>query len=74
MRRLREVGAAVTTRRRWSRFALRAVALLAVALMLTVTVVLAPAASVPLVAESETKDCTLLAVHEMALPPGLLSV
>ena len=35
MRRLREVGAAVTTRRRWSRFALRAVALLAVALMLS---------------------------------------
>src|SRR6185503_5096408 len=36
MRRLREkVGAAVTTRRRWSRFALRAVALAAVALMLS---------------------------------------
>ncbi len=35
MRRLREVGAAVTTRRRWSRFALRAVALSAVALMLS---------------------------------------
>ncbi len=35
MRRLREVGAAVTMRRRWSRFALRTVALAAVALMLS---------------------------------------
>ena len=35
MRRMREVGAAVTMRRRWSRFALRTVALAAVALMLS---------------------------------------
>ena len=35
MRRLREVGAAVTMRRRWSRFTLRTVALAAVALMLS---------------------------------------
>jgi phospholipid/cholesterol/gamma-HCH transport system substrate-binding protein len=35
MRRLREVGAAVAMRRRWSRFALRTVALAAVALMLS---------------------------------------
>jgi phospholipid/cholesterol/gamma-HCH transport system substrate-binding protein len=35
MRRLRGVGAAVTMRRRWSRFALRTVALAAVALMLS---------------------------------------
>src|SRR6476620_949096 len=35
MRRLRGLRAAVTTRRRWSRFALRAVALAAVALMLS---------------------------------------
>ncbi len=42
--------------------------------MLTVTVVLAPAANVPLVSDNDTQTCVLPAVQFRAWPPVLLSV